>query len=182
MDDIARYEVYHVTDESNANDIIDGSFEYNKKATHWLGQGFYFFLDISLAKDWALKKFKGYGNVEKPVYIKCTVNIDKEHLLDLRFLEDYNFTKLCFDKFIKSVCGKYDFKNTDYKKFRTLFFDYIKKTYKIHCVVAYFSERNGLSNIITHNYEFDKIKIPYIEIQMCLNRNEYIVSKEVVDV
>lgn len=115
MDDIIKYEVYHVTDTENLEKIINGSFEYHKNDIHWLGQGVYFFLDISLAKDWATKNVGGYGKIISPAYIKCVVNVDKKYLLDLRYLEDYNFVKQCFDKFYKTTLGIYYFKRTNYK-------------------------------------------------------------------
>lgn len=175
------YEGYHATDEQNANKIILEGFRYTPNNRHWLGQGFYFFLDKELIKDWIELQPKGYGKISTPACIKCIIEISKEHLLDLRFLDDYNFVKQCFDKFIISITGKYDINNVNREELRTLFFDYVKAAYGIHCIVAYFNERNNLSVQTEQVDLFDKIKVPYTEVQLCLNRNKYIKSKEVVN-
>lgn len=145
MADVVKYEVYHATDIKNTVKIINGNFKYKQNKQHWLGQGIYFFLDMLLAEDWALKRIDGYGTIHEPAYIKCIVEVDESRLLDLRFLDDYNFVKKCFDKFINSIIGKFDIKNSDYVRLRTLFFDYVKEQYNIRCIVAYIDERHNLS-------------------------------------
>lgn len=178
MDKMCKYEVYHVTDKANTEKIIRDRFIYKPNDKHWLGDGIYFFIDKDLAKKWAEQDIKGYGDIENPSYIKCIIEISSEKVLDLRFLDDYNFIKDCFSEFMENIKGRVVFKNCNRFKFRALFFNYIKKKCEIQCIIAYFSERNKLSENTDYNKEFNNLKVPYIEVQMCLSRNKYIVHKE----
>lgn len=182
MGRIHKYEVYHTTDASNVCEILANGFKYNKNDRHWLGDGFYFFLDKKLADDWATKDIRRYGKINSPSCIKCIVEVDENNLLDLRFLESYNYAKKYFQKFIKEISGKNDIKNANREILRCLFFNYLKRAEEIYCIIAHFSEKNNFTNKIELNNEelFQNMRIPYIETQMCINRNKCIVHKEVI--
>lgn len=182
MDKMCKYEVYHASDKSNVKQILKDRFIYKPNNVHWLGNGVYFFLDKTLAKKWSEQKVRGYGKIIIPAYIKCQVEINENNVLDLRFLEEYNFAKEAFSSFVENINGKYDLENCDYAKIRCLFFNYIKKQYDFYCIIANFCERNNLDDYTLHDREFQNIKMPYIEAQMCLNLNEYIVRKEEVEI
>lgn len=177
MDKICTYEVYHATDASNVEKILSEGFRYKKNKRHWLGNGFYFFLDPALAQRWAKDKIEGYGEISVPAYIKCVLNLKEEDVLDLRYLEDYNFAQECFGRFVKDMQGKYDIKNGDKQQLRTLFFTYIKKKYNYQCVIAYFSERDSLDKRTKGEKPLVFVKVPYIEVQACVSRNDVIARK-----
>ena len=177
MEKMCTYEVYHTTDASNVEKILNEGFRYKPNDMHWLGNGFYFFLDKSLAEKWAYDQIKGYGVIHNPAYIKCIIDINAEHVLDLRCLNEYNFAKECFSQFITDSKGMYDYTNCDKRKLRTMFFNYMKRRYKYNCVIAYFFERN-LSKKIPQENLFSEFKVPYIEVQLCIDRNHFIIHKE----
>lgn len=182
MGKIHTYEVYHATDTSNVSNILSNGFVYKANDRHWLGNGFYFFFDRELANRWAIQDIKGYGKITSPSCIRCIVEVDEDRVLDLRFLENYNFVKKYFQTFIESFVGRLDIKNAGREKLRCLFFNYLKKKNDIYCVIACFNERNNLAEETGYENEriFKEMKIPYVETQICVSRNECIVYKEVI--
>ena len=175
MGTINTYTAYHVTDASNVDNIKNNNFTFNHDEEHWLGDGIYFFLDSSLAKNWGKNKpTSKYGKINNPVVLQTDVVVNKSETIDMRFLSDYNYMKTAFDSYWSSVCDLHQSLNyANYKKIRCAFFNTCIEKTGCKCLIAYFNERN-LSDHTEYSREFCSLKTPYMEVQMCVTDNSVI--------
>ena len=193
MSILNTYTAYHVTDSSNLKSIKESGFTWKHNEKHWLGGGAYFFIDPSLPEHWYRNLPLGYGGIKIPVYLKVTISVTPERLIDTRFLKDYNKVKKEFDAFWETI-GQYLFGNKYYEistsgkdikkdflwRLRAAFFDWYKETNHIVCIIANFNERNKLSDYTGHGDIFLQFKIPYVETQVCVSDSTIITNIDTV--
>lgn len=176
-------EVYHGTNYTNAENIIKTDFFYEYNNEHWLGNGVYFFLDLSLAQWWTTKPSKKFGTkIRKPAIIKVTLDIPEENILDLRKLSDYSeFISLYFNEYMPLLrSGVFDIITTNRNQVRCSFCDYLKREYELKVIVGNFS-------LLSQPYLPDKYKefskamsLYYIETQLCLYDSRCIIKKDII--
>lgn len=164
-------EVYHGTDVKNAESIFSENFIYKRNKKHWLGNGIYFYLDISLARWWTTNPTKRFGTkIEKGVIIKAKISIDRQSLIDLRNISDYNFFVHTYYKEYIPILnnGTFNISSQEYERLRCSYCDFLKKRYQYKAIIGNFS-------FVTRSYLprqykdfFTKMKLPYIETQLCL--------------
>lgn len=173
-------EVYHGTDAKNAESILSGNFIYKRNKTHWLGNGIYFYLDLSLAHWWTKNPTKKFGiKIEKGVIIKAEISIDRPSLIDLRTISDYNFFLHTYYKEYLPILntGAFNISSQEYKQLRCSYCDFLRKRYLYKAIIGNFS-------FATHSYlprqykDFSKkMRLPYIETQLCLFDIDCITNK-----
>lgn len=176
-------EVYHGTDLSNAKRIVKTEFIYRYNKKHWLGNGIYFYLDLSLAEWWTTNPSEKFGvKVKDAAIVKTILEIQDNNLLDLRKLSDYTeFTELYFNEYIPLLnSGVFDIAITNRKQIRCSFCDYLKRQYDLQAIIGNFS-------LLTQPYLPDKYKefsknmnLYYIETQLCLFDNNCIIEKSII--
>lgn len=176
-------EVYHGTDLENANRILSTDFIYKQSATHWLGNGVYFYIDLSLAKWWTSNPSKTYGvKVTTPAIVKVTIEIpDSVSFLDLRKLSDYKeFSNIFFDEYLPLLrLGTFSINSTNRRRIRCSFCDYLKAQYSLKAIIGNFSLPN--QPYLTHYKSLaSQLQLYYIETQMCLFDTSYIIKKELL--
>lgn len=182
MGTINTYTAYHATDKSNVANILINNFTFKCNETHWLGNGSYFFLDVALARNWAHKPTDKYGDIINPVIFKVKIKVDNDYTLDMRTLDTYDQVKQYYAKYAEGLLRlNKRITNASYKKIRCAFFNWLIEQTGAKCIIAYFCERQNLSEPINQENEFNKLKIPYIEVQICVIDNRCIVERKVSD-
>ena len=181
--------VYHGTDYDIAELIVSGGFKYNKNDEHWLGNGIYFYSDLSLAKWWTKKPSNKFGaDIKKPAIIKCILSIDEDNIMDLSKLEDYLiFSQIYKDEFLPKV---YDgdiiipkYKGTgrfDSKKLRCSYCDTIKDQYDLKALVGTFNIPHQPYLPKEYGEGFKYFSINYIETQICVFDADVIIDKQII--
>lgn len=173
---------YHATDATNIDSILLNNFNKSHNEDDWLGGGSYFFIDLDLAKKWSNKPTNKYGKIKTPAYLYVNIEVEKERLCDARYLHDFNLIKKSIDFFYNSILYKnLKLKQLTYKNIRCAFIDWVAESYGIECIVAYFDDRHNLSIKTKHDNEFDKMLIPYVEVQICVKNNSVITKIEKID-
>lgn len=176
-------EAYHGTDLVNAKRIVATDYIYKQSETHWLGNGVYFYIDLSLAKWWTSNPSKIYGvRVSNPAIIKTIIDIpDDESFLDLRKLSDYKeFSNIFFYEYLPLLkMGSLTFNLANHKKLRCSFCDYLKVKYNLKLIIGNFSlpKQPYLTN---YKSLASQLELFYIETQMCLFDTKYIIKKELI--
>jgi len=179
MGTINTYTAYHATDKKKVQSILDNNFIYNYHDDHWLGNGVYFFLDAGLAYQWAENPpTDKYGQIENPAIIQAEIEIDSDHVADLRNLDDYNYAKQAFDAYLKKMSKKKSAGGLSMATLRCGFFDWFVEEYDVYCVIAYLDERKSLPVYTEHGDVFKKFKIPYLEVQMCVSQSSCIITRQ----
>lgn len=177
---------YHGTDLHCAKQIMSSTFKFKYNDKHWLGNGVYFYLDFSLARWWTTNPSQKFGvRVTAPAIVEVDFNFDegKDEILDLRKLSDYDtFTKIYFDEFIPLIeSGVFDFSLLSTNRIRCSFCDYLKRQYDLKAIIGNFSLPN--QPYISDRYRElqSKMKLSYIETQLCVFDLNVIVSKKLVN-
>lgn len=176
--------LYHGTELKNAKKILNGEFKVKKSDEHWLGNGVYFFEDESLAKWWTTNPTTKFGTqqITKPAVIECQIEIDKQDILDLRCLEDYNFfCEIYRDIFLKQVISNSSEKPLEITKLRCAFCDFMQERYQYKMIIGTFYQPNQPYLPTRYGKYFKKFRLPYIEIQYSIFDNDIIVKKEIIE-
>lgn len=184
-----EYIVYHGTDYENALKIISNKFIYKRNKEHWLGNGIYFYYDISLAEWWTTNPTNKFGSIiKKPAIIKCTLVARENRILDLRNLDDYLwFAEKYKYEFISQVFhGKIKCKREEDGKFninrlRCTFCDYLKHQYKIYAIIGTFDKPDQPYLPTEYGEGFKEFFLNYIETQICVFNSGIIKSMEIVE-
>jgi hypothetical protein len=174
---------YHGTEIRNVDKILRSEFVSIERPDHWLGQGIYFYEDLSLAKWWAEKKFKRVYS--QAAVVQVEILVDDSNLLNLD-------SKDGMDKFfreIKKILHKstISFKFEDDRRTENFCFalDLLKGELGISVIIRSFlrhSPSYGEQNI--NVFEKDFFNLPhdfaYLEKQICVSINENIKSKQCI--
>lgn len=170
--------VYHGTDAQYANDIIKNGFKCKTNKEHWLGNGIYFYLDYNTAKWWAnTPKVKFGSQIKNPIVIKAKINSNRNNTFDTRIYDDYMYLLELFEEFLDKLCknGKVN-NHISIDRLRCMFFDWVYSEFEdIEIFIAGFEKRKECNNSNDLKY---KLKVPYIEYQMCVFNNDLITEKE----
>jgi len=183
METINTYVAYHATDTSNVDSILKNNFTFKHCDKHWLGDGVYFFIDKYLAIHWCTVNTKNYGEITEGAILKVQIEADTEKTYDTRNTSDYNFIKKDKDEFYNRIINN-ETKEVyiSNKKLRCAFFNWFRKKTNCVCIIATFNERVNLSEFTKHGDRFLSLRIPYIEVQMCVFDNKIINNIEIIDV
>ena len=170
------FHLFHGTDAKCAKSIQASGFIPKKNNEHWLGNGIYFFEDISLARWWTTGPTEKFStNIEKPAIVEVIVRVNKENLLDMRCLCDYIECSQKFKDYQKIAFGDikpgYWIKVT---KLRCAFCDWLHNTYSINCIVGTFSQEKQAYLPIRISSNMKLLSLPYIETQICVFSNALI--------
>lgn len=172
MGTINTYIVYHATDESNVASIVKDNFIFHPKATHWLGDGVYFFLDKALAVSWGKNcPTKKYGSINKFAIVEAIVQVDSDFVCDMRKLDTFNEVKQAFEIFWKynykiPATAKHD--NAFFEKLECAFFNWLAKKRNLSCIVCNFEKRKIETVSNSMDNFFKGFNIIYVETQMCV--------------
>lgn len=176
-------ETYHGTDLENARHILDTNFICKHSKLHWLGNGIYFYFDLSLAKWWTTNPSKKFGvEVTTPAIVKATIEIpDSASFLDLRKLSDYKeFSNIFFDEYLPLLrLGTFSINSTNRRRIRCSFCDYLKAQYSLKAIIGNFSLPNQ-PYLTDYRILASQLQLYYIETQMCLFDTSYIIKKELI--
>lgn len=175
---------YHGTDLTCANKIISSDFMFKENDAHWLGNGVYFYLDLSLAQWWTTNPSSVFGNrVIDPAIIQVELEVQEDEVLDLRKLSDYkHFTSIYFKEFLPLVHdGVFGKSLKDFKKLRCTFFGYLVGAYNLKMVIGNFSLPKQSYLPDHYNNISNKLKLYYIETQVCVFDTSIIVSKNIMN-
>lgn len=174
--------LYHGTDLDAAELILkEKKFVWSPNKEHWLGNGFYFYDDLSLAKWWTTKPTKKFGiKINKPAILKCEITYNEEEICDLGKYEDYNF-------FLENYFDYYEWylkngpkERVNYKTHRCAYCDFFKDRFGYEMLIGnfYLPDQPYLSE---HYPDFVKaIGLPYIEKQYCVYENELITDIQII--
>ncbi len=173
-----KFKAYHGTDASVVNDILKNGFIYKPNDEHWLGDGIYFFLDENLAEWWTTNPTKKSGmHIQDPAIIECTIEIEEEHLLDLRNLKNYtNYVDL-YNSFFREWAFRARDEKVNFNQIRCAFFNYISKVYSVDAIIAPFivPEQPYMPQYRDTKYA-DEMRIMYTEIQLCINKSQSVIK------
>ena len=176
-------EVYHGTDLSNAKRIVSTDFIYKHSETHWLGNGVYFYIDLSLAKWWTSNPSKVYGvKVTTPAIVKVVIEIPNDvGFLDLRKLSDYKeFSDIFFNEYLPLLrLGAFSINSANRRRIRCSFCDYLKAQYSLKAIIGNFSLPNQ-PYLTDYKSLASQLELYYIETQLCLFDTGYIIKKELI--
>lgn len=170
---------YHGTDEDSAHKILKSEFICKKSKEHWLGNGFYFFLDKALAKYWCNNPTLRFGvRISNPSIIEIEAICECDYILDMRFLGDFSFVEEEYVEFFDYFSEENEPENEiTMCELRCIFFDWLVDKYKFKIVIAYFYKESPSYRNNKYGRPLDEFKIPYSEIQMCLYDNNIIKKK-----
>jgi hypothetical protein len=174
---------YHGTEIKNVDKILKSEFTSIERSDHWLGQGIYFYKDLSLAKWWAEKKFKGVYSQASVIQVEILV--EDSNLLNLDSIDG-------MDKFFREIKkilknSTISFKFMDNKRTENFCFalDLLKAELGTSVIIRSFLRDNpsyGEQNINT--FERDFFNLPcdfaYLETQICVSSNEDIKTKQCI--
>ena len=70
---------YHGTDYTLGQIICGEEFSIKKNDEHWLGNGIYFYHDLSLAEWWTTQPTSKFGSfINNPAIITCEIEVDEK--------------------------------------------------------------------------------------------------------
>lgn len=177
---------YHGTDMSVAKDIVNDRFICKSNKEHWLGDGIYFYPDLSLAKWWTSNPTSKFGvAIEKPAIIKCEIEIDEDRILNLSELSGFTkYIKLIDDFFSVALSDRSrPSERIDYKKWRCAFFNYVFEINEADLIIAPFLVPTQPYFPISKNKTlFEHMNIMYTERQICLREvcQDVIIAKNII--
>ncbi len=148
-------------------------FVHRQNPEHWLGNGIYFYFDYSLAEWWATKPTRRFGHeIKNKCILTTTLSINRDKILDLRRLEDYQDCVFAFHTFNSKIVPRLEedtIHNRD--KLRCAFFDWLFDAYTIDCIIGSFTH-DGKAYLNTMPFaDLERLKIfdlPYVETQICV--------------
>lgn len=174
-------EAYHGTDAKNADSILSENFIYKRNKKHWLGNGIYFYLDLSLAKWWTTNPTRKFGvKIKNGVIIDVTIDIDDTYVFDLRKLSDFKtFVYLYYSEFLPYInSGIVEIPHQKYHQIRCSYCDFLQEQYQIKAIIGNFFYKKHRSYSPDKYDEFvEKIDLHYIETQLCLFDKTCIIDK-----
>lgn len=182
-------EGYHGTDYDVAKIIISSGFKFKENKEHWLGNGIYFYNDISLAKWWTRKPTNKFGtDIKVPGVIKCVLTVDIDRILDLRKLDHYIwFTekyKEFYDRVLNSeIVVEKDEASDEFKtkQLRCAFCDFLKYKFNIDALVGTFDLPEQPYLPCEYGTGFNKFALHYIETQICVYNQGIITNKQMIE-
>ena len=165
------------------------------RSDHWLGQGVYFFEDVSRAMWWAentSRQNKNRGSF--PIVYSASIVADEEHVLDLddkvalaRFIQFTKDNLEEVDKFCEEKGIGLVFKNRE--QFRAVFFDYYKAVVGIKVIVCTFPKDfvsyvpNPPVNYAERKWQKDFLRdlnLSFKEKQICVSDKDCIKDRKLV--
>lgn len=177
---------YHGTDMSVAKNIVNDRFICKHNKEHWLGDGIYFYPDLSLARWWTSNPTSKFGvTVEEPAIIKCEIEIDEDRILNLSELSGFTkYIGLMNDFFGVALSDRRrPSEKIDYTKLRCAFFNYVFIRNEVDLIVAPFSTASQPYFPISKNKTlFEHMNIMYTEMQICLREDcqDVIIAKNII--
>lgn len=171
---------YHGTEINYVNRILQDGFTSNQRDDHWLGQGFYFYKEFTLAKWWAEKKFK--AQQEEPAVIKVEILIDESELLNLDSVDGINTFFRELKKILQPTEVRVNFKNKERIMNFCFALDLLKEELGLLVVIRSFLRKSptyGEQNIGEFEKKFFNLPhdFAYLEMQICVSKNECIKNK-----
>lgn len=181
-------EGYHGTDYDVAKIIISSGFKFKQNNEHWLGNGIYFYNDISLAWWWTEKPTNKFGtDIKVPGVIKCTLTAEEEKILDLRKLDHYIWFadryKEFYERVINSEIVVEKEEHSDEfnaKRLRCAFCDFLKNKFTIDVLVGTFDLPEQPYLPCEYGTGFNKFALHYIETQICVFNSSIITNKQMI--
>ncbi len=181
--DIMEMVLYHGTDLEIARKIKTEDFICKKNPEHWLGNGVYFFADEYLARWWTSNPSKKFGSeVKDAAILKVTLEVDDEHILDLRNFDTYIKVAQDFERYYDGLFMQFKLYPLTDNQFQCLFFDWYLITHpEIQMIIGTFtSTMQPYSNDNARSFS-KKTKILYGEQQICLKSDcQHIIKKKEV--
>ncbi len=165
-----RLDLYHGTDYEIAKIIQQDEFKATISDEHWLGNGIYFFMDECLAKWWTTNPSKKYGTrINNPAIVQIATIIEREKVLDLRKLEDFERLIEWEQEFRQCVEEAVD-EPVPWRKYRCALFDYIMESKDIEAIIGcfYLPKQPYITKDMLKF--FKKLHIVYPEIQVCIKQ------------
>jgi hypothetical protein len=175
---------FHGTEAEYVTEILTKGFTASIRKDHWLGQGFYFYTDLDLAKWWAVTKFKNPS--QRAAVIQAEIAVPDTQLLDL----DTRLGMNTFFYTIKEIYAKdlklsFNFKDEHRIQNLCLALDLVKYKLGIKVIRRSFLKDKpsyGAQNI--EWFERDFFPLPndfaYLETQICVSDNSCVLKKECV--
>jgi hypothetical protein len=188
-ENIVNLVVYHGTDYNIAKIIEKTNFKYKRSKKHWLGNGIYFYKDITLANWWTTKPSNSFGtDISKAAILKCVLMIREDRVLDLRKLDDYlwfseqytkEFLPMIYSGEIKIQKDK-DTGKFNSKRLRCAFCDFIRHQYKIDAIIGTFNLPKQPYLPKEYGDGFKDFALEYIETQICIFNKKVIKEKKIL--
>ncbi len=165
---------FHGTDLDCISKIDTEGFKIVSNESHWIANGVYFFLDREKAENWTQIQHQQFGvKIYTPVVIEVTIDYkDKKNLCDLRNHEDFMCIKNRYNEFMNHIFKKGVIKDSRVEIINNVFFEWVKQIDGFKVFIVGFdktSNRDAASEQIKK-----KMKIPYVEYQMCVCDIDYI--------
>lgn len=166
-------QVYHATDQSCIQPILDNGFLYRPSKKHWLGNGIYFYQDYQLAEWWATNPTKTFDvDIKKPAILSVDIQIPDENILDLRKLSDYADCIQAYMEF-RGYALQYLENNIwhDRNRLRCSFFDWVFETREVSCIIGNFTHPHQAylrSSPQTALEQMRLFYLPFTETQICV--------------
>lgn len=176
-------EAYHGTDLNSAQNILKTDFIYRANKEHWLGNGIYFYMDLSLAKWWTSNPSRKFGvRVNSPAILNVKLKLQDDEILDLRKLDDYNqFINLYYDEYIPLLkLGILEIPPVNQYQIRCSFCDYLEEQYGLKAIIGNFSLLSQPYLPSRYKLFTKAMKLYYIETQLCVFDTDCIISKDII--
>lgn len=175
-------EGYHNTEVSKVESIFQQGFIYNHSDEHWLGQGIYFFADI----DTAVANIDMLAHEHEIKTIAVEIDVEDTAFLDLDIRENLNsFRKYCREKAqaLKEEGKEFVVKESDKRKamlkYRCFFMDWFKLERGYAVIAKTFPKDNPPYAEPVEGIKY--FGLAFLEKYICVNSNEYIVKKNLVE-
>jgi len=162
---------YHATEKNKADNIIKTRFSYDKRDDHWLGQGIYFFEELSDAQNWCAKNF---------LIIKVVLGTVDDKILNLDKTDQMNGF-LLFIKNVSPLIDTYSMGNCHQNM--CFWLDMYKESNDIDIIIHSFRKRNPLrrnGHIDEIENLVGKLGVFYKETQYCATNNSCIKEKNII--
>ena len=173
--------LFHATDQSCVDSILNRGFTAKKNRYHWLGNGIYFYKDYQLAKWWATNPTKKFGvDITSPAILSVDVNFDQHAVLDLSCLSGYTECINEYNEFSSYVVPALEESVWyDRSALRCSFFDWVFKTCDVSCIIGNFTHRNQKYLMEFSQEAINQLRLfhlPFTETQVCIR--EGIIQKD----
>ncbi len=183
-------QVFHATDQSVADNIINHGFKPRIRMDHWLGQGVYFFKYYGHASRWnATTQY-----IRNPAILKTFIRVNKQNYIDMDdpVILDQIISQL------KMFIGKLSSENkgisfNSYHHLLCSFFDYLTRSHDFIYLLSYtfpvsggiMKTRNIDHNISIQNPSLGENRYIKNQTQYCVTQhgidNHIIISAEIED-
>lgn len=177
---VEKVNLYHGTWVCNYDNIAVKGFSVSKKYNLWLGDGIYFFYEDIFAFKWCVslyankkKTFDKENIIKSTCILNCLVNIDKNRIFDLTYLNNHIIFDYFYNK-IKNTKNKYSELLKDNKNVQGVILNFLFHEYDEY--IGKYDAVKQLYRLYRENYlnDFPASIQGIPQYQLCIKNKEII--------